>query len=323
MNKIIISIVVLVALIGLFLLILIKSESPFGKSNSSFASEPQNDITKIEFSEGNRSLLLEKEGENWLINGKIEARKSGIQYILKILKEQKIKSPVSPELFESEITSKAITPVRVKVYEKRRLLKTFFVYKTNSNSYGNVMKIKEGTKPFIVYVPGFEGDIGSGFTLNELFWKTYIVFNLMPSEIASVTFLNVSDSSSSFSIVNNNNRFVLSDLKRDLTGWDSSLVVRYLSYFVFIPFESWALEIGEEEKKRIELKQPLYKLLVSTVDGNSIILTLWERMIIENGVMLKDTDRLYGKTKSNDEFFIMRYFDIDPLLKKRSYFFHD
>ena len=34
-----------------------------------------------------------------------------------------------------------------------------------------------------------------------------------------------------------------------------------------------------------------------------------------------DTDRLLGKTDERDELFILRYFDIDPLIKKRDYFF--
>ena len=38
---------------------------------------------------------------------------------------------------------------------------------------------------------------------------------------------------------------------------------------------------------------------------------------------IKDSDRLYGKTKSVNEFFIIRYFDIDPLLKKSSYFLRE
>ena len=41
----------------------------------------------------------------------------------------------------------------------------------------------------------------------------------------------------------------------------------------------------------------------------------------EQGSMTKDSDRLLGKTQNSNEFFVMRYFDIDPLLKKRSYFF--
>ena len=129
------------------------------------------------------------------MNGTAETRKSGILFIIRVLKEMKIKSPVSPELFNSEIKGKGILPVRVKVYEKRKLLKTFLVYKTSSNIYGNIMKMRDSSKPFIVCVPGYDGDICSVFTLNELFWQPYQVFNLMPSEISSVQFENFSDTS--------------------------------------------------------------------------------------------------------------------------------
>jgi hypothetical protein len=321
MNKILIRVVFLFMVIGLFLLILFRSRSPFGKTNSSFASEPREEITKIEFSESRQRLTLEKKGESWLINGKVEARKSGILFILRILKEMKIKSPVSPELFESEISGKNIIPVKVKVYEKRRLLKTFFVFKTGSNTYGNIMKIMQASKPFVVYVPGYEGDIGSGFTLNELFWQPYTVFNLLPSEIASVKLENMSDSASSFSIINKDHHYFLSSASGRLTGWDSSLVVRYISYFAWVPFESWAFNIGEAEKKSIEAQKPLYRFTVVTTTGRKSVLSLWGMLTGKSGTNEIDSDRLLGKTEEKDELFIMRYFDIDPLIKKRSYFF--
>jgi len=308
---------------GVLLLFLLKTRSPFGKSNSSFASEPQKEITGIEFSERGKKLSLLKKGEVWFVNGTNETRKSGIQFILRVLEEIKIKSPVSEGLFKSEIIDKKIIPVKVKVFEKRKLLSTFFVYKTRSNSYGNIMKIKERSKPFIVYIPGYEGDIGSAFTLNELFWQPYTIFNLMPSEIADVNFENLSDTASSFSIINKSHHLMLSCGKMNITGWDSTLVTRYLSYFTRIPFESWAFEIGDEEKRKIEAQQPQYILTVKTLDGRNTVLRLWERMTGEEGAKIKDTDRLLGKTENNKEFFIIKYFDIDPLLKKRRYFFHE
>ena len=308
-------------IIGLFLLILFISRSPFGKSNSSFASEPKEEITKIEFSGEGKRLVLEKKGESWFVNGKSEARKSGIQFILRILKELKIQSPVSPELFENEIAAKKVIPVKVKVFEKRRLLKSFLVYKTRSNSYGNIMKMKEQSKPFIVCVPGYDGDIGSGFTLKELFWQPYTVFNFLPSQIASVCFDNLTDTASSFSIINRGNHFELSGLDRNLTRWDTALVLRYVSYFAWIPFESWAFGIEKEEKKSIESQPPLYRITVNTNSGRKKSLTLWAMMTGQSGSKVIDSDRLLGKTEDNDELFIMRYFDIDPLIKKRSYFF--
>ncbi len=321
MNKILIRSLFLFIVIGLVLMILLITRSPFGKTNSSFASEPKEEITRIEFTGEGRKLFLVKKGESWLINGKSEARKSGVLFILRILKEIKIKSSVSTELFAGEITGKNVGPIKVKVYEKSRLLKTFLVYKTRSNIYGNIMKIKESSKPFIVYVPGYEGDIGSGFMLNELFWQPYTVFNLLPSEIASVSLENLSDTKSSFTILNRDNHYLLSGAAGNLTGWDSSLVVRYISYFAWVPFESWALEIGEAEKKSIEAQQPLYRITINTTTGRKRVLTLWGMMTVKSGAKGIDSDRLLGKTEEKDEFFIMRYFDIDPLIKKISYFF--
>lgn len=317
-NKVLVRSVFFIIVIGLILLILFRPKLPFGKNNSSFASEPREEITKIEFSEGGKRLNLEKKGENWLINGKSEVRKSGILFILRILKEIKIKSPISADLFGSEIIEKNVIPVKVKVYEKKRLLKSFLVYKTASNVFGNIMKIKESSKPFIVYVPGYEGDIGSGFTLNELFWQPYTVFNLLPSEISSVNLENFSDTASSFSIINRNHHYFLSGNASKMTGWDSSRVFRYISYFAWVPFESWALNIGETEKKSIEAKQPLYRISVDNITGKRSVLTLWGML---KGTKEIDSDRLFGKTDEKDELFIIRYFDIDPLIKKRSYFF--
>lgn len=323
MNKTVVTGVLLLAGILLLFFILFKNRLPYGNDNSSFSSDPGHTITKIEFSQNGKKLVLEKKGENWLLNGIAETRKTGILFILKILEEIKIKSPVSSELFKGEITDKGTVAVEVKVWGKRKLLKSFLVYKTQSNQYGNIMKIRERSKPFIVYVPGFEGDIGSAFTLNELFWQPYILFNLMPSEIASVKFENLSDTASSFSIVNNNHHSVLAGFPKSLTVWDSSLVTRYLSYFTRITFESWAFEMGAVEKKSIESQQPLYRLTVNMTAGKTTELTLWEIVADINGEKRKDTDRLLGKTQNSDELFVIRYFDIDPLLKKRSYFFHE
>ena len=317
-NKVLVRSVFFIIIIGLILLILFRPKLPFGKNNSSFASEPREEITKIEFSEGGKRLNLEKKGENWLINGKSEVRKSGILFILRILKEIKIKSPISADLFGSEIIEKNVIPVKVKVYEKKRLLKSFLVYKTASNVFGNIMKIKESSKPFIVYVPGYDGDIGSGFTLNELFWQPYTVFNLLPSEISSVNLENFSDTASSFSIINRNHHYFLSGNASKMTGWDSSRVFRYISYFAWVPFESWAFNIEETEKKSIEAKQPLYRITVVNFAGKKSVLTLWG---MRKGTKEIDSDRLLGKTDGKDELFIIRYFDIDPLIKKRSYFF--
>jgi hypothetical protein len=323
MRKIFVATALLIAVILFLVLILINSRSPFGKSNSEFSSKPEQEITRIEFSQKGEKLVLEKAGEEWLINGKLKARKGGINFIIRVLTEVKIKSPLSPELFKSEVTEKRLSPVTVRVYEGRKLLNSFMVYKTNSNIYGNIMKIKESAKPFIVHVTGYEVNIGSVFTLSELYWRPYTIFNLLPSEITSVRFENLSDTSSSFSISKKDGGYTLSGANNELSGWDTSLIIRYLSYFTFIPFESWAYDIDSDEKASIEKQYPLFRITLQSSAGYTTVLRLWEKTKHENGNRTIDSDRLFGKTEATDNFFIVRYFDIDPVLKERSYFFPD
>jgi hypothetical protein len=314
------GLLIAVAVILIFLL-LFRNRLPFGGKNSSFGSDPHKEITRIEFSGSGKKLSLEKKGDKWIINGRTEARKSGILFIIRVLREMEIKSPVSPDLFRSEITDKGINPVKIRVFDERKLFKSFLVYKTRSNMYGNIMKIRERSKPFIVCVPGFDGDIGSAFTLNELFWQPYTVFNLLPSEIESVNLENFDDPSDSFIITSKDHHFVLSSDGKDLSGWDPALVTRYLSYFAWIPFEKWALDLSDQEKKTVGLRKPLYRITISTSAGKKLALTLWEKIKEEEGSETRDSDRLLGRTEASDEFFVMRYFDIDPILKKKSYFF--
>lgn len=316
-----VKILILFVVIILLVLILFRTRSPFGKNNTSFASEPEKEITRIELSQGNQTLLLEKKDDIWLLNGEHETRKSGIFFIIRILKEMKIKSPVSSGMFDSEVAANGVDPVHVKVYERRKLLKSFLVFKTRSNIYGNIMKMNSRSKPFIVSVPGTETDIGSSFTMNELFWQPYTVFNLLPSEIVSVDFENLTDTANSFFIKGSNHHYSLTDRRSELTGWDSSLVSRYLSYFTWMPFESWALDMEQAEIENIEASLPVYRITVNSTTGKQTILTLWERLTGEGNSKIKDSDRLIGKTQERNGLFVIRYFDIDPILKKRSYFF--
>jgi hypothetical protein len=321
MKRILLPGLLFTAALCVVLFFILKGRSPFGKNNSSFACDPSKEITMIEISGGDKSLKLVKTGSKWIVNSGDEARKNGISFITSILSEMKIKSPVSEELFEKEISETSLEPISVRAYGNGRLLTKFLVYKTASNRYGNIMKINSRSKPFIVYMPGFEGDIGSVFTVNELYWKPFVVFNMLPSEITSVELQNFVDSASSFTILNKKGRFCLSDNSEELIGSDSSRILRYISYFTFIPFDEWIIGQGVAEAKTAEVKRPLYRISVTGINGRKRILDLWVRNLTGPDGESADSDRLLGKFKGEDNYFIIRYFDIDPLLKKKSYFF--
>jgi hypothetical protein len=84
-----------------------------------------------------------------------------------------------------------------------------------------------------------------------------------------------------------------------------------------VPFENWAYDLSASEKKRISSESPVFRITVTKINGDKAYLTLWERFTEGK----KDTDRLWGKLGDSEDFFILRYFDIDPILKKITYFF--
>ncbi len=315
LRNTVISVVLIVLLV---IVILVRDRSPYGKRQSYFAAVPKEEITGVELTEGEKKLNLLKTDEGWKVNGATETRKNEILFLVRILKEMEIKSPVSSDLFEKEITENGLLPVKVRVFERNRLLSSFLVYKTGSNIYGNIMKKKERTKPFIIYVPGYEGDIGSQFTVDEYYWQPYNIFNLLPSEISSIILENYSEPTSSFTLTGRNGIYTLADSTECLSGFDTARVKRYISYFTWVPFENWASDLTDDKKEKITKHNPLFRITVRKANGGEIVLTLWERFDADSEE--KDSDRLWGKADERDEFFIVRYFDIDPLLKELSYF---
>lgn len=315
-NNNLIYIITIAALI--VLIVLVTNRHPFGRRQSSFAVSTSTVISKVEFSQNDETLTLERDDSGrWYVNGKHEARTNGISFIEKILTGMEIKSPVTEETFFTEIISPEVEPVKVRLFDKQKVVKMFFVYKTNSNTYGNIMKTTLRAKPFIVWVPGYDSNIGSAFTLNENYWRPYTIFNLLPSDIQAITLENNADSTSSFKLVNNIATGQQTVFPSMSVSDDSLKINRYLSYYSMVPFESWALDLSQTRVEEITGRAPLFNLTVNRRTGENINITFWP--LEREGVI--DTDRLWARIDDNKNLVVVRYFDIDPIIKRRSYFY--
>jgi hypothetical protein len=300
------------------ILLFLSNRQPFGKRNSSFAVEEGAEISLIEFAQGREKLSLEKNNDDiWTVNGNYEARVNGITFIEKILTGLEIKSTVSEEIFTQEIIAKNIEPIKVRVFSGNKTIGGFLVYKTRSNVYGNIMKMTPKSKPFIVNVPGYDIDIGSAFTLNENYWRPYTLFSSLPAEITKVELINGADSLASYRIVNNFQENIVDIKPTTYSKPDTALIKRYLTYFSMVPFESWALNIPPEQIVEITGRRYIFKLTVNENNGTTTVVTFWPMEV--DGKL--DTDRLWARINDNNNLVIVKYFDIDPVIKKRSYFF--
>lgn len=319
------SLLMLIVIAGAAILFMLaRQRAPFGKNNSSFSIDEKTEISRVVFFEGGSKLVLERNGKNWSVGGEAEARPLAVNMLLLILRDMQVKSPVGPEVFKEMISGKP-EPVKVFVYSGWMVKRSFFVYHTSANAYGNIMKMRVASRPFIMHVPGVEEDIGAYFTADPFFWKPFMVFNIMPSELSFVEVRNLRDTNSSFKIYPKTGELNFeSAVKAPGKEPDTSRIKRYLSYFSYVPFEKPVRDLTQEEINEIVNSEPLYIITAGKKDGTMRTLKIWEKSGKNpDGVMITDTDRAWGMIEGTDRLVIMRYFDIDPILRNAGYFLKD
>jgi len=322
--KRVVIILSVVAIIVALLLIGGKGRNPFGKTNSSISVPQDREIDMITMSGEGQTVTLRKEGERkWTINGTAEARLSAISFILQTLHTIEIKSPVTALYFNENITDKGISPVKVEAYASGRRITSFLVYRFSDDPSGNIVRKTAGSKPFIAHIPGYDLNPGSHFITDPKFWIPYNIFSLSPADIDTVTvsYANRVDDDLVIASGNRGYDIIIGGARPSLV--DTAAIGRYLAYYTFVPFERWALELSITEIEDIVGNDPAYRITVTLSGGDKETLLLWKRYLLKDNIMVEDTDRLWGSTNGGADIFLVRYYDIDPLIKRADYFISD
>jgi hypothetical protein len=272
-------------------------------------------ITKVILQkEGKRVVLEEKKG-TWYLNGSEETRIAAVDFMLTVIEDMEPKSPVSEGVFNSLTDKLTGGAVSVKIFSGRRQIRSFTVYHYSDVNYNSIFRKKKTSTPFLFYLPGFGLDAGSVFIADEDYWRPFTIFKMMPSEIKRVTVDYPSDNLKSFSISNDGGKVSMNDNY----SFDTLFVKRYLSYFVNVPFETFNTTLKPFDEDKVKAMTPYVVITVTTTKDVSHKLMGWKRISVDGKGVEPDTDRLWGRL-DDGKLFVMRYFDIDPLLKKRSYF---
>jgi len=299
---------------------LVNRKGSFSKRNTRFAVPFGTEISRVLLKQAGEEILLIKTDTGWIVNGTDGARNSAVDFLLQTLAHIAIKSPVSDEIVKREITEAGLIPVRIVAFSGKRRVASFIVYRTAGNPYGNIARKSDRSKPFILYLPGYEASIGNSFTMVEDFWKPFNIFNENPSSVLSAGVEYPFKPGDSFRVMNPQSSNP-GNQPADTTGINPAAVKRYLSYFTWVPFESWDTSIPRSVADSVISSRPFAIITLELADGKSKTLRLWNKTIISDSVTVQDTDRAWGNLNDAGNLFVVRYYDIDPILRKMSYFF--
>lgn len=320
-------IIILVLLLAVIIVIAKNSKSTIKKELRDFAVEDTALIDKIFLAdkEGN-TILLERQPNYWLVNGKYEARADLIKTLLETMHDMRIKEPVAKSAHENIIRNLAVKSVKTEIYQDGELVKTYYVGGPTKDSYGTYMIIDGSLSPFVMEIPGFRGYLSTRYSTFVNDWKTQRVFNLPPAQILQVIYEDFREPGKSFVLDRAHEGFRIASYPdgKLLKNADASKVNLFVSQFRKKNFSKYIDDVPVEWQDSIRQSPAMYKLSVTTTDGKVIWYKAfnkpgWGRLNEFGERLVNDPDHFF-MLLWNGDFVYAQYFVFDPIVKNFEYF---
>ncbi len=316
----------LAALLLLALLVFLirhyRGTTTLGRWETGFAVKNYERIDRIVICSGDSEVRLEPEGDVWLLNSRFEARKEAVDQLLQTFGRLRVSSPVPLSQRDDVMKKLAEEAVTVEAATGRRSRK-FRVWSPGRGS--PTYMIRDGSdQPYVVEIVGFEGHVASVFEVDQGYWRTNLLFNYRPGDISEVVVQHREDSAGSFVLrqpQRQHYRLFAYPGNDEYDGINDSLVVRFLSNFIYVPYERLAREDEALMADSLLLAGHDHYLRVTCREGYVSELSL-HRIIsgYEDSGPVFDIFRLHGIIDGGTDMVVVPYHSVDLLLRSSSYF---
>jgi hypothetical protein len=255
----------------------------FNRELKDFAIEDSSRVSKIFMvNKANTQVLLERTDSGWVVNGKLPARKDGIETLLKTMLRIQVKSPVPKTVFETVVRNLATQSTKVEVYidNEDEPEKVFFVGGSTPDNLGTYMLMDKSTVPFIMYIPGFSGFLTSRFFIDEILWINPQIFNYSYNDIRSVSLELIDQPSRSFQITNlGSGKVKLKSLynNTEISDFDSLSVREYIGMYKKISFETVVTGLSKVKRDSILASKPVHRIKVTDTKNKTTVINTFLR----------------------------------------------
>jgi hypothetical protein len=302
---------VIAIITGLWALLTSLSKDQVGKPvYGDFIAIDTSDITKVSFTvKGITHYVAPKTSTTWFIDSKYEVRKDIITTMKLGLARMEVKMPVSTELKES-IKKKLLQDgvyVEVKTEEKTNAF--WIITNENDNNSSYYLSSKDA-EPYIIYVPGFTGDLSDLFKLKAGDWRNKALYRNSLGSIQEIELSYASAPADGFKIENDLGKYHIVNMK----NVDSTKLYTYLSSFQHINVEDYVVD---EQRDSVDylLKNQKPEVTLTLIDSDKT-----QSKTIQIYKALPGTKSLYAKIVDNGELVTLNPELIYRLLVRKQWF---
>jgi hypothetical protein len=332
--------IILVLLLGglAFWFIINKSKTTIKETLRDFAVKDTAAITKIFLADKQgRQITLERENAHkWMVNGKYVARPDVIRILLMTIARVDVKEPVSKGAHDNVVKTIATKAVRCEIWSGDKLMKAYYVGGETQDMTGTYMimldpeTMETSERPFITYIPGFEGYLTTRYLTEEAGWRDRTVFAYTPDQITAVKLETPFNPELGYELkagANNSYELKMLNDQRKVEGIDPVAVKQYLSYFQQLNFESFEATMKQEQIDSVKKSQPINILTVTDKSGKTNTVKFYARKPKQEGLIDKngktivfDQERMSALLDNGKDFVMVQYFVFGKVMPPAQYF---
>ncbi|MGB3947963.1 MAG: DUF4340 domain-containing protein [Bacteroidia bacterium] len=335
-NKSLFILFILLASVAAWFIIT-KSKGTIKPTLRDFAVQDTASINKIFLADknGNTIMLERNERGVWRLNEKFNARPDAIKTLLTTIKKIDVKEPVGKNAQDNVIKNLASKAVRCEIYQNNELTKAYYVGAETADQTGTYMILIDletmapSAKAFVTYIPGFEGYLTTRYFTDERNWRDRTVFSYLPSEIKSVKMESPEHPEQSYEVLAlGGNSFQVKMLanNKPVNEIDTLAIKQYLSYFKQLNFESFEVELKQNQIDSILKTKPINILTVTDASGKVNKASFYTRPNLKKILdgnekpLPFDPVRMDAQINDGKDFVMLQYFIFGKVLPPIDYF---
>ncbi len=331
--------IILVIILGSisFWFIINKGKGTIKETLRDFAVADTTSINKLFLADKNgNSITLERSPlGRWTVNGKYGVRPDALQTLLYTIKKIDVKEPVGKNAQDNVIKRLAAKAVKCEIYQNNKLTKAYYVGTETPDQTGTYMilidlkTMQPSAKAFVTYIPGFEGYLTTRYFVEEKGWRDRTVFQYIPNQIKSVKVETPPHPENDYDLsVNENNGYQIKNVSKGqiMSQLDTMAVKQYLSYFQQLNFESFEVNINQNQIDSVLKSKPINILTVTDNRGTVNKVKFYARknhkgvLDKEGKPLLYDPERLDALLDNGKDFVMLQYYSFGKVMPLVDYF---
>lgn len=317
------------------------SENTLGEAFEAFAVKDTQDVARVFIVDryGNR-VILEREATGWFVTNKNTGKRFAADPkgpgLLETLASLRVRRPVPKSALNTVTKEMASGSLKIEVYDRRdQLLNAYYIGKPSMSGDGNHAMLESDRQNglYVVFIPGFEGDLQPRFPVLEKYWRDKKLFRIPVGEIesAQVQYFEPKQQSLSFRVQRSGEAFSVAPLSATVNPLpaeqlDQAYALQFLNTLgrmgaenfladdrnrdsLVVNSELWC-EISVRQKDQSETRLKLYPIdyrAFRRQDGSTGV-----RQTIE---------RYVGVVNDGDDVFLLQHRAIEKMLLAYPFFY--